>query len=480
MDLDDEQALAVDALLSYGPGGAWVALESAVIEARQNGKSMRVLLPVTLFDLFLLEPDRIVWTAHLFRTARDAFDAFCTCIATAPELSRRVKNVSYGRGEEAIELHNGAKLEFLARSTGGGRGLGGKRVVMDEALILTKTAMGSMMPTLSARPDPQIMYGSSAGKETSDHLHRLVKRGRSGKDPTLIFVEWCAPGGWKTPQCAHGTKCSHEPGTPDCALDDETLWPLANHSLGKRITYSYVRGERAAMDAREFGRERLGWHEEPIEFGGAIDMALWRKLCDPAARREGDIAFGVDISPQRDFASIGMYGRTAEGVGLVRPMIRGAGVDWVIPDMIRLRKDLDPVAWAMGRGTYASLEAELLKNGFSRPEERGEPKRGDVAVVVGADMSAACGQMLDALREESFRVYRGNNDPQDPILAAQLDQAVLSARTKETADAIAWSRKDSMTDISPLVAVTVARWVYTSWTHLIEQAKDRAVAQNVW
>ena len=30
--LDDEQKQAVDALLSYGPGGKWVALEAAIIE----------------------------------------------------------------------------------------------------------------------------------------------------------------------------------------------------------------------------------------------------------------------------------------------------------------------------------------------------------------------------------------------------------------------------------------------------------------
>jgi hypothetical protein len=58
------------------PGGKWVALEEAIIESRQNGKTTNVVLPVVLFDLFMLPPDRIVWTAHLFKTARDAFDDF--------------------------------------------------------------------------------------------------------------------------------------------------------------------------------------------------------------------------------------------------------------------------------------------------------------------------------------------------------------------------------------------------------------------
>jgi hypothetical protein len=51
-ELDAEQEVAVDAMLSYGPGGRWAAFESAIIEARQNGKTGGVLLPVVLFDLF--------------------------------------------------------------------------------------------------------------------------------------------------------------------------------------------------------------------------------------------------------------------------------------------------------------------------------------------------------------------------------------------------------------------------------------------
>jgi hypothetical protein len=63
------------------PGGRWAALETCRIEPRQNGKTGGELLPVVLFDLFLMPPDKIVWTAHLFRTARDAFNDFDRMIA---------------------------------------------------------------------------------------------------------------------------------------------------------------------------------------------------------------------------------------------------------------------------------------------------------------------------------------------------------------------------------------------------------------
>lgn len=471
--LDEEQRLGVDALLSYGPGGRWVALESAFIEARQQGKTTNVLTPVTMFDLWLLPPDRIVWTAHLFRTARDAFDDFCTCIATSAALSRRVKKISYSHGEEFIELHSGAKLEFLARSSGGGRGLGGKRVVMDEALVLPAGAMGALMPTLSARDDPQINYGSSAGKDTSTHLHNLTKRGRKGGDPSLIWVEYCAPGSWEDPPCDTGRRCFHSPGTQGCALDDETMWPRGSHAIGRpgRTTYEYVRAERRTLEPREFGRERFGWHETPVSESGDIDLVGWAKSLDPASKRHGDVTLAVDITPRQDAAAIGLFGMREDGLEHMQLLDVRPGTDWIVPRMVELRGILDPVGWAMGRGTYAALEADLGKEDFTRPEEKELPQRGDVAVVVGADMSACCGQMLNATRptvdDDGALEYRIRH-----IGQVELDTAVAAARIRETADAVVWSRKDSNANISPLCAVSEARWLFQSWAHLIGNDYD--------
>lgn len=465
--LDEEQRLAVDAMLSYGPGGRWVAMESAIIEARQNGKTGGVLLPVTLFDLFLLPPDRIVWTAHLFRTSRDAFDDFCTCIETAPELSRRVKRISYGNGEEFIELHSGAKLEFLARSKGGGRGLGGKRVVMDEALFLMAAAMGALMPVLSARPDPQINYGSSAALATSDHLHGLKDRGRAGNDPYLIWIEFCAEGGWVDPPCEGGTRCAHTPGTPGCALDDEQRWKGANHTLGHRITIDYVRAERRALPAIEFGRERMGWHEIPVSGSGAIDVVQWSKLLDKDSHRDGALALGVDIAPQRDYAAIGIYGPRADGLGHWQLADYRPGTEWLIDRIAELRAALDPVAIAMGRATAASLEVELEKLGIHRPEDPDKPVRGDLAVTSAAEMTAATGHALDTVRQGTTK----------HIGQPPLDAAVAGAKTRETGDSVAWSRKDANADISPLVSVSLARWAFEARAHLIGKLDEPF---NIW
>lgn len=438
-ELDDEQALAVDAMLSYGPGGRWAAFESAIIEARQNGKTGGVLLPVVLFDLFLLPADRIVWTAHLFRTARDAFNDFDVMIASTPYLSRRVKKVSYANGEEAIELHSGAKLEFLARSKGGGRGLGGKRLVMDEALYLSAESMGALIPTLAARSmtgDPQINYGSSAGVLSSDHLRALRDRGRAGGDPSLVWIEFCAPGGWDNPGCQLGPECLHTVGIEGCALDDETLWPLGSPALGRRITYEYVRSERRALPPAEFGRERMGWFDEPVGLG-AFPLEAWAECADPKSAPPGRPVFGIDSSPGSRSAAILAALHRPDGLPHVEVVAHGPGTDWVVARCVELKRH-QPLDWVIDPGGPAgALLPDLLLAGI-------EPTQ-----MTARDLGQACEAFSSAVVDRNVRHLA------DPLLA----RAVAGASRRDIGDGLwAFSRRKSQADICPLVASAVALW----------------------
>lgn len=432
-DLDPEQKLVVDADLSYGPGGQWVALEEAIVESRQNGKTTNVVLPVVLFDLFMLPPDRIVWTAHLFKTARDAFDDFCVCIETTPELSRRVKKISYANGEEAIELHSGASLEFLARSKGGGRGLGGKRVVMDEALYLASLTMAALLPVLSARPNPQVMYASSAGVATSDHLRGLRDRGRAGGDPSLIYAEWCSPEGG----CRDGDECDHTLDREGCALDDEDNWRGANHSLDRRISREYVRNERRALARTplEFARERCGWWDKPAAKAELIiPLDIWTgQLLD--ATPEGQPAgFAIDMTPDRAWTSIGVF--SDDVVDLVE---HRRGSDWLVEACEKLW-DRHRVPFAVDPRGPAGNEIEALKNAGI-----------EVLEPTTEQLVRACADFLDAVVDEQRLRHTGR---------PELDIAIEGAKKRNIGDGFAWDRKHGAV-ISPLYAVTLARWAAT-------------------
>jgi len=453
--LDAEQRLAVDAIMSYGPGGRWVALEAAVIMARQNGKTSGVLLPIVLADLFLFNADRIVWTAHLFRTARDAFADVVALIDGCSDLSRRVRKITYANGEEAVELTSGARLEFLARSKGGGRGLGGKRLVMDEALFLSAEAMGALIPTLSAREDPQILYGSSAGLGTSDHLRALRDRGRRGGDPSLVWVEWCAPGGWDAPPCQKGRDCSHATGEPGCALDDESLWLRANPALGRRITVDFVRAERRAMPPAEFGRERLGWFDLPEQVDRPIDVADWAACrLDLPDRPDGTPCFFIDASPGLASASI-----SAAVMHEGRPHIEladyRAGVSWLEGEDGRVME----LALRYPGARFAAFRAGAVSALLPGFVELGL----EIELLTAQDMGRACAH-LEKLVAGRGLTHDGN---------AAYETALEGAVKRPVGDDLwTWSRRRSA-DISPIVSATGAAW-------LLETEPDYDVTQSVY
>jgi len=440
--LDAEQRLAVDAILSYGPGGRWAALEAAVVMARQNGKTGGILVPVALTDLFLLEPDRIVWTAHLFRTARDAFVDIKSLIEGCDELRRRVARVREANGEESIELLNGARLEFLARSKGGGRGLGGKRLIMDEALFLSSEAMGSLMPVMSARPNPQIVYGSSAAVESSDHLRALRDRGRKGGDPSLVYIEWCAPGGWDDPPCAAGRDCPHTVDAEGCALDREDLWRRANPALGRRIRIETLRAERRTMPPSEFGREVLGWHDLSPMADQPIPLDAWARLAIPAPAHDDmlPIAIGIDTTPERSHTSIGVCG-IVDGLRVVEVAERRRGMSWVVPWVVERYERWKPVVVVVKNSPAGALIPDLEAAGV------------EVLTPSGGDEAQACGAFLDAaVPADGEPVLRHLDQP-------ALNSAVAGAtRTRLGDGAWRWSRRHSAVDISALVAVTLAAW----------------------
>lgn len=451
MVLDEEQKLAVDAMLSFGPRGHWVALEQVIKEARQNGKTTNVLEPVTAFDFFLLPPDRMVWTAHLFKTTMDAFADFDRMIETSPTMSRRVKNISRGKDDLHIELHNRAKLEFIARAGGGGRGLKGKRVVMDEALFVQATAMGALMPILSTRKGAQITYGSSAGKATSEHLGRLTQRGRGVGDPSLIYVEWCSPGSWDNPGCARGQKCSHAVGVDGCQLDNEELWPHANHSLGGRISYEYVRGERRALPPREFGRERLGWDESIITGARPIDGKAWSDLVDIRSKMVDPVAVGLHVNNDRSASAIGVAGYRPDGLVHLEVIKSEPGSAWVVDDVMTVVKRFGPCVVVLDdRSETASLLPDLKERGLKVRDRDPEktPAEGEIVVTTwSGDLAKACGALHS--RAVETKTIRHLNQP-------ELNDSLAGAVWRELGNARAWDLKNAETNQAPLMTVTLA------------------------
>jgi phage terminase large subunit-like protein len=438
---DAEQRLVVDALMSERADGKWAALEAGLVCSRQNLKTFTFEC-IALAKLFYFDEQLVIWSAHLFETAMESFRNIEEIVKSHEHLDKRVKTYSHENGNEGIELlprddqiaagKGGSRLKFRARSKSGGRGLTGDTVILDEAFALQPSHLGALLPTLSARPNPQVLYGSSAGQTDSAVLRNIRDRGRKGGDPSLVYVEFCAPqGGCVQPMCEHA------PGTDGCALDDVENWRLANPALGKRISVEYVAAERRALPPEEFARERMGWWDEPL--GDApISLDKWLACIDPESKRTGACVIGLDVSPSLRSAAVAMAGWRTDGLPHGELVKHEPGVDWLAETLAGYVRAKRPAA-VVGHGTaqLKALVPSLEAAGVT------------VTLLTDGDMAAACSQLQSEVAEGGFR-HLG-----DPILA----DALGNAASKPVGDGgWVWRRKGSEGDITPLVALNAARW----------------------
>lgn len=450
---DPEQELALNALFGIDSDGRSVAFEFAILCARQNLKT-GFAKQAGLGWLFITEQPLITWSAHEMTPTREAFNDLVNLIESTPALARRLESgptngVFRGSGQEAIALKPskscpfGQRILFKARTTSGGRGLTGNKVILDEGFALRDVHMGSLVPTLSAVPDPQLLIGSSACRPESEVLRKIVERGRSldpGKRKRLGYLEFCAP----EDACEDYPDCPHHVGHPGCAMDRREYIVLANPQAGKRITWEYLEGERDSLSPAEYGRERMGWHDKPmVEDGPLISRDMWAKLADTESAPSGRVAFGVYVNKLQTGAAIGVAGFREDGkihVGVV-PATRGglsasrSGVEWIPERMKQLADDWRPAAWVIDdRSAAGSLLPEINRLGV------------EVVNATAADVARACMALHTKVLEDGIR-HQG---------AKPLADSVTAGKMRDLADGWAWDRKDARADIVQLMAITLA------------------------
>lgn len=439
--VDPEQAADIDAFASLGAGGLYLGGTVCKIEGRQNGKTDRVILPMTMFDFFVLGVPAVTWTAHLMDTTRKTKAIVERLIEANPSLSARVKEIIDARDSEAIVLMSGAVWEWRARSDAGGRGGQADIWVADEGGFLTPGMIGARRPTMRSRPNAQMRIAASAALRRSKVLRGYVARGRSGTDPTLVYSEHCAPGSFEDPGCKLGRSCSHVPGTVGCTLDREDLWHLANHAMGRRITYAKMRDERLDMDPAEFARELLGWHEPGDDDDETISVKAWDALGDrvSAVRKGERPVFAVVVRPDQTSAVVSVAGARHDGrthLGLIRQQVV---VDKVVDEVAKLNEKHRPRLIVLGPGPAT----KRLNLAFERAGVR-------VRVATDQELAQAAATLLASVKiPDPDIAHRG-----EALVRVSLE---ASKPRKTTDGGWTFERRDDA-DSVPIVAIALARW----------------------
>jgi hypothetical protein len=430
--LDPWQQLAVLDALAEGDDGIWAAFEVAILVARQNGKGS-ILEAIELAKIFLFGDRLIIHTAHEFKTAGEAYLRIKFLIENTPELHKKVRQYHGSHGEEGISFKSGARLRFLARSKGSGRGFTADTLIYDEAYELPAASVAASLPTLSARPNPQVYYTSSAPLLTSDTLREIRKRGlhQEGMDwSSLAFLEWSANlDGYDV---VDGKRIPLD-------LDDRRGWSDANPGLGRRIREMFILKERAAMTDADFSTERLGITDEP-KVHAVLNPDRWDALRDPDSQPLDPVTFAIDANPERTWASIAVAGMRADGLVHVELGDRRRGLNWVPDRMVELVQDWEPKMVVIdAMSPAAALLPQLAERGI------------EVHVTGTTEYARACGSFFDMYEAGRLR-HLGQNQ-----LTAATE--IASKRLIGDGGAWGWSRRDAG-DISPLVAGTLAAFGY--------------------
>lgn len=419
----------------------WGAKEVGVMVSRQNGKGS-ILEARELAGLFLFGERLIIHSAHQFDTSKEAFERILMLIEQTPVLDQEVKRVSRSHGEEGVELKNGQRLRFRTRTKGGGRGFTCDCLILDEAMYLGSQQISALMPTLSARPNPQIWVTGSAGDKESTHFGRMRSRALSGKDdPRLFWAEWSID--------ACNEFC-HQGCEDHDAEDSVESYAKANPGLGIRISVEHVESERRSMDADSFRQERLGVGDWPVDGEGwlVISREKWMSRVDHTSEIAGKFVLAVDTAPDCSMTSISACGANADGqnhveiTALDEMYDSQPGIQWVVPRVLALWKSQKPLAVVIDKaGQAGAFVPELEAAGVK------------VLCPNSREYAQACGEFKTAVAPK-----KGEQPDVVHLDQAPLNAAVAGADIRILTDMWAWSKRASSVDISPLVASTLALW----------------------
>jgi hypothetical protein len=417
---DDWQRDVVINTRSQRDDGRWAALDCGLIVPRQNGKG--TVLEIVELDALFFDPTAklILHSAHEMKTAFEAFLRLVDDIKAAPHLEEMVRRIRYANGEWGVDLHDGTRIKFVARSTGSGRGFSADLIIWDEAYNLPAKFVAAMLPTLSARPNPQVWYTSSAPlpEPTSDVLRKLCRRGRAGESDRFAYFEWAA--------------------AEDAALDDWDAIAEANPGLGIRLNEEIIQSELEMLPPEDFARERLGiWPDEEEAKDWIIPRAAWEACERERSEPSGEVVLATDVSPNRDWASIAWAARSNQRGVHVEVLEHRRGVRWLIPTLVEYQER-----------TGSKVAIGVNSPAWSLKEDLDEARVG-LRELSKAELAQASGSLFDAVMEDDL-AHLGQ---------PALNDAVANADRRNYDDAWLWSRRTSETDISPLVSVTMAHWI---------------------
>lgn len=440
----------------------WLVREFAYLVARQNGKGA-ILTARAITDLFFLkhynkagreEPGLVVYTAHQFKTAREAFLRLREIIEGSPDLRKKMKagrnhGIRTAVGEEGFELANGNRLRYLARSTGGsGRGFTIHSLHIDEAQELPKLALDALIYTQSALYNPQRLVTGTVPDESNngEAWTGIRDKGRGGASRISGWAEW-------SPDDEDPTVRSEllRPGARIALdIDPDRKYTIAtNPAYQIRIETEAIDDEQESMSPDSYRRERLSWWPKK----GDLHLILrnWPKLHDADSQIVGAPVFALEVSEDRAYSGIVVAGTRADGQVHLETVEYRPGLDWTVPRMKDLVLKWRPQVVLLDVGGPAGP----LATEFDDLDLKYRP-------LQVREFSTACMTFYDIVNASQLRYLKHPS----------MELAAQNAKWRTLGQGRAWDRKVEE-DVSLLTAGSMAVWGLISGAEYPEEKETK-------
>lgn len=405
--------------------GVYAAQTVGVSVARQSGKTF-ITYMTQIADCIANPGTFVVWSAHHSSVATEAAREMLS-VCSAPKFSRHIDQrtgLKRAIGREEIVFRNGSRIVFKARERGAMRGVPKvRKLILDEAQILGESVLPDMLPTLNAATNPQIIMVGTPPKpgDSGEAFTQLRKEALSGESDDVFYIEYTAD--------------------PDLSLDDRAAWAQANPAFasGRVPERAIARLRKRFTNDDDFAREALGrW--DRADNGEVITEDVWEMSEDITSQIASDMALAIEVGPDAAYASLCIAGTRIDGRAHIELVEQRKGTSWVVP-YVRGFLTANPGVRSVVLDLGSS--ARVLVDDFTREKIKLTHPR-------VMDVGDACLRIVDGLASGEV-VHIGQ--PQ-----MNISRQGARKRALGTEGMWAWSRKSSVSDITPIVAATLALW----------------------
>ena len=428
-------------------GGEWQFRFRTVLFliSRQNGKTVLSEV-IASFFLNVLCVDSVFGTSLSLDKAEEVWEAVVQDQESIPSLASELQRVGRTNGSKKLVLTGLRQYKVGAPTRRAGRGDSNDLVMLDEVREQRdwETWAASVAST-NAKPNGLVVCFSNAGDPDSIVLRQL-------REQAIAFIDGSAAGEYGGDVDAATLGLFEWSAEDGAATDDLEQLAQANPALG----YGYLT-ERALMSNRQTFPENKFRSECMCQQVATIlpqpfPDGAWDGGVDESSSiaPESTLYFGIDLSNDRRWTSIGVCGLRDDGQWHIEVVARRIGTEWAI-DWFRARAMKQQMKLAFqGRGAPVCGLAEQICtiSGVERIS------------IEGSDLPTGWGKFWDGIAA-SAPVIPGET-PRGGARIFHLPQPVLDmpAKTMQTRQlgggAEVPDRMKSPDDIAPLFACIMA------------------------